>query len=289
MRPLVKLALFGVVLLGGLAAGLALGAAVGPLDEDEAAGGERRPSLGAGLVASAGGFTLAPVSAAALQAGEPSEWSFRITDSDGVAVRDFELEQEKELHLVVVDRGLRSYAHVHPERDAAGTWSVRLPAMGPGVYRAFIDAVPADGPALTLGTDLSVAGEFAPMPGPNPSTHDEVDGFAVELLTSGLVADESADVALTVRRSGEPVSLDPYLGARGHLVAIREGDLEYAHVHPTGDDDGAVPFAVEPSTGGRYRLFFDFAVDGVVRTATFTVEVASSTSPSPDGGENGEH
>ena len=38
---------------------------------------------------------------------------------------------------------------------------------------------------------------------------------------------------VTVTRDGEPVTdLQPYLGAFGHLVAIRDGDLAYLHVHP---------------------------------------------------------
>ncbi len=36
-----------------------------------------------------------------------------------------------------------------------------------------------------------------------------------------------------VSRDGEPVNdLQPYLGAYGHLVALRSGDLAYLHVHP---------------------------------------------------------
>ena len=37
---------------------------------------------------------------------------------------------------------------------------------------------------------------------------------------------------LTVSRDGAPVAVQPYLGAFGHLVALREGDLAYLHVHP---------------------------------------------------------
>jgi hypothetical protein len=45
-------------------------------------------------------------------------------------------------------------------------------------------------------------------------------------------------------------------------------------VHPHGEGGpGEVRFALEVPSAGRYRLFFDFQVDGVVRTADFTVEV----------------
>jgi hypothetical protein len=65
--------------------------------------------------------------------------------------------------------------------------------------------------------------------------------------------------------------LDPYLGARGHLVAIREGDGAYLHVHPAGEDELA--FDTEFDEPGRYRLFLQFNHGGAVRTAAFTVQV----------------
>ena len=30
--------------------------------------------------------------------------------------------------------------------------------------------------------------------------------------------------------------MEPYLGAKGHLVALREGDLAYLHIHPEGGE-----------------------------------------------------
>jgi hypothetical protein len=80
--------------------------------------------------------------------------------------------------------------------------------------------------------------------------------------------------------------LQPYLGAYGHLVALREGDLAYLHVHPEGaPGDGATPagprveFAAEVPSAGTYRLFLDFRHAGVVRTAEFTV--AAGPAPGP--------
>ena len=72
-------------------------------------------------------------------------------------------------------------------------------------------------------------------------------------------------------RDGEPVTdLEPYLGAYGHLVALRAGDLAYLHVHPEGGR-GPVAFRAEVPSEGAYHLFLDFKHDGVVRTAAFAV------------------
>src|SRR5829696_8378139 len=72
-------------------------------------------------------------------------------------------------------------------------------------------------------------------------------------------------------RHGHAVHAEPYLGARGHLVALREGDLAYLHVHPSGN---SVAFATGFPTAGRYRLYLQFKHDGRVHTAAFTCEVA---------------
>ena len=46
----------------------------------------------------------------------------------------------------------------------------------------------------------------------------------------------------TVTQDGEPVTdLQPYLGAYGHLVALRDGDLGYLHVHPDGEPGAGTP------------------------------------------------
>ena len=80
-------------------------------------------------------------------------------------------------------------------------------------------------------------------------------------------------MTITVRRDGQVVTTEPYLGAAGHLVALRDGDLAYLHVHPLDDEPaGPVRFAVEVPSAGLYGLFFDFQVDGQVRTARFVLD-----------------
>ena len=107
---------------------------------------------------------------------------------------------------------------------------------------------------------------------------------------------------MTVSRDGNPVTdLDPYLGALGHLVAIRDGDLAYLHVHPLDELDGpggpTVRFAVDVPTAGTYGLYFDFSHGDTVRTAAVTVTAASSagstattaTEPAPAGAGHDAH
>jgi hypothetical protein len=184
-----------------------------------------------------------------------------------------------------VNRELTAFHHVHPRLEVDGTWSIDLPTLDPGSYRAVADFQIADGPRLALGTDLAVLGVYQPARQGEPTRQAMTDGYEVELAAESSDAGE-VTAELIVRRNGALVTdLEPYLGASGHLVAMRSGDLAYAHVHPVDDDDqsapGAVTFDAELTSAGRYGLFFDFKHDGAVHTATFTFDQGPVNS-SPD-------
>lgn len=65
--------------------------------------------------------------------------------------------------------------------------------------------------------------------------------YEIELLATDL-ATGFTELTFEIRRDDGPVSqLEPYLGALGHLVALREGDVAYLHVHPGGDESRQRP------------------------------------------------
>jgi hypothetical protein len=240
------------------------------------------------------GYTLSPADPT-LTTGPTTPFSFEITGPDGAAVTAFDEEHDKRMHLIVVRRDTSGFQHVHPEMAPDGTWSVPLAVPAAGSYRAFADFAPTGGEPTTLGVDLAAPGDYQPIV-PVESRTAQVDGYAVE-LTGDLVPGQASPVALTLSRSGAPVTdLQPYLGAYGHLVALRQGDLAYLHVHPDGTPgDGVTPagpaveFVAEVPSAATYRLFLDFQHEGVVRTAEFTVTTAGSPAPAaptdaPDAG-----
>ena len=88
-----------------------------------------------------------------------------------------------------------------------------------------------------------------PLPAPRRRA-STVDGLRV-----ALAEDAEKELGFTVTRDGSPVAIQPYLGAKGHLVALREGDLAFLHVHP---DANRLRFEATFPTAGRYRLFLQF-------------------------------
>lgn len=196
----------------------------------------------------------------------PAEVSFQLQDATGTPVTAYEVKHEKQLHLIVLGtRELTDFQHVHPTMAADGTWTARLHLQPGTAYRLYADGSTGGGDFLATADIWTTDGHPAPRPVPEPATTDKVNGYTVALDQ----ADGTA--ALRVTEAGRPVALEPYLGALGHLVAIRVDDLAYLHVHPA---EGATPvFAISGLAPGRYRYFFDFQVDGVVRTAAFTVDI----------------
>ena len=272
MNTSTRLAGFGVALVAILGVGAGVGAAIGPdVPTTEA---EAPAPIGQGVVAASEGYRFIPASTALDSDGGTFE--FAIEDQNDRAVEAFTPIHEKKLHLIVVNRELTDFHHVHPRLADDGTWSIDLPALDAGSYRAIADFQVEDGPRLALGN------RPAPSPAatsPPPSTSRP--GRPTPTATRSALATERSDegevtAELVVRRNGKPVTdLQDYLGAKGHLVALRSGDIAYAHVHPVEDEDtppGVVTFDAELTSAGRYGLFFDFKHNGTVHTASFTFD-----------------
>lgn len=247
------------------------------------------------------GYELGPITAPT-RLEERTDLSFRILDDQGRVVTRFATAHERKLHLIVVRTDGTQFRHVHPVMDAGGTWSLPWSWAEAGTYRVYADFVPEnpdgeDADPVTLTRSVEVAGEVDAVQ-PKPTRTAEVHGFTVD-LTGDLVAGTGSDLTLKVSRDGKPVTtLQPYLGAFGHLVALRGGDLAYLHVHAEGDapERGArsgpdLEFVAEAPTPGRYLLYLDFRVDGTVHTAPFVVDTAerdgSGSDSDSDSGDDG--
>jgi len=283
--PLVRLALFAALLaaVAGVAAlvGVAVGdrIEIGSTSAGSAAHREEMAGSGgedgaSGLAIVSHGEYLAVFTSTQFSRGETDRISFRVLDAEGAPVTDMDEHGGVRMHLIVVRRDFEGYQHLHPTLGADGSWQTDLTLPEAGVYRAFAD-FERDGEKVVLGTDLFAAGEFDPTPLPPPSSVGTVDGYDVGMLASAGAGVEG-EVAFSIVRDGVPAELEPYLGANGHLVALREGDLAYLHVHPVEDEDGApgqVLFGATFPTPGAYRLFLQFQEDGRVHTVPFTLEV----------------
>ncbi|WP_067799561.1 hypothetical protein [Actinomadura formosensis] len=247
------------------------------------------PHAPGGLQVSEDGYTLTPRSTT-VAPGEKTDFRFTINGPDGKPVTGFKLLHGKRVHLIIAQRDLSGFQHLHPTEIGGGVWTVPVELPEPGVYRFFTDVQPDGAPRqLTLGTDIFAPGDLRSTPLPEPERVAKVDGYEVE-LTGGLTPGRSTELTLTVSKDGRPVTdLEPYLEAYGHLVALRQGDLAYLHVHPDGEPgDGetkpgpGITFFAEAPSSGAYRLYLDFKHGGKVRTAEFTVHAGAAGVPAEE-------
>lgn len=284
MSAPVRIALFAGGLVLAFGAAFVLGGAIDPDGADDSAPTHVADAHSAG--SSGGGDDVsAParvvVDDTRLARGATATVAFRVVDREGRAIEDFDVEHEREMHLIAARHDLTGYQHLHPRRGDGGRWVVEASFPQSGPHRLYADFA-SGGQSYTLTADVEVDGRYEPRPLPAPAdTATAGDGYEVEMSESG---DERR---FTVTRDGRPVDdIEPYLGARGHLVALREGSLGFQHVHPTdGETAGReINFGVTLPRGGRYRMFLQFRHDRAVHTAAFT-EVVDSKAPAH--GEDG--
>ena len=190
-----------------------------------------------------------------LRAGKTGELGFHINGPDGEPVTEFAVEHTKQVHLILVSKDLRHFAHVHPEVGGDGTWRVAVDPPAPGDYRVIAD-VKHEGRAMALTGDLTVEGD--PVASGQPAADAT---FEQQELTAG------QPVTLEFDAGGET---EPYLGAAGHLVVMSQGDLEYLHVHPLRDE---LAFSTSFPKSGKYVMFLEYKRGGDVKLSRFPVTV----------------
>lgn len=299
MQPLTRLGAYGAGLLVLFAGSFAAASALVPESfvqqwnerpaNADHAGHEDAGNVVTGVALEQDGYRISPVTAATTS-GRTSALQFSIIGPDESPLTDYTRSHDKELHLVVVRSDGAHFRHEHPQMTSDGTWSIDWRWPAGGTYRVFADFVPEAGASeVTVSRTVIVDGDAGGVRSAALNSTTAVDGYNVR-LDGTLRTDRVSDLRATISRDGVPVSdLQPYLGALGHLVVLREGDLAYLHAHPEGAEPVAgkpsgpvVTFSAQAPTAGRFLLYLDFKVDGVVRTAEFVLQApGGGRSPSP--------
>jgi hypothetical protein len=198
------------------------------------------------------------------EANQPSTsaLALHINGSDGGRITNFVDDHGAMLHVVLIRPDLSGFQHVHP--DVAADGSFVIPIDQPGKWHVIVESQPAGAQApiaLATNVDDEVAVGTVSMPG-------AVDAVTLDDLT---VSRNGLDFAVVSKDGSAVTGLEPYLGQPAHLIAIREGDLAYTHLHSAHAMAGST-FTFDGTLGaGTYRLFLQFGYRGSVETFAFTV------------------
>jgi Cu+-exporting ATPase len=218
--------------------------------------------------------------------------NFAITNTEGkhYSEADFKVEHEKRMHVIVVRKDLAEFQHVHPLFDAK-TNSFTVPDFtfpNAGEYRIFADyVIGTRQPIVYQDVTVGDVAAYKPQPLGPPTTLDSTDGNVVTLAISPGKTDVEKTVTFKLTRNGSPVTnLQNYLGALGHLVVLREADLEYIHTHALTTDiqnqTGSVQFDVNFKKPGTYKAFAQFQRDGRVMTVQYVVAITGKAPSNPE-------
>lgn len=260
-----------------------------------------RPSIPAPVTATGGDASgrwgLRLTAPAGLRPG-PTDLRLEVTDATTNAGATLDVEHEKLLHLLLIRKDLGAFQHIHPVRNADGTFSIRAVFPSAGDYLVFANVKPRQTATATLRATLAVPGVAPAATALTPAAL-ATDGpikARLQLQPAGqgasMLTIDLRDVATGAPRS----DIRNYLGARGHAVIVSADGSAFVHAHPVesvaaadahgmghgGMHHGAAPAQPAASTivfhaafpgPGTYKIWVEADVGGSVRTFPFVVRV----------------
>ncbi|CAG7651960.1 hypothetical protein ACFQI7_19210 [Paenibacillus allorhizosphaerae] len=215
-----------------------------------------------------------------VKANENKELTIQITDKDGKSVNDFQVNHEKLLHLIVVNRDLSFFNHIHPDYKGNGKFTISTAFPTGGDYKLFADFIPKGGTSTTLSEWVKVegkAGDQAAIIADSKLVKD-VDGKEIELALSSTKSSQEVTLTFNILDAQTKKginNLEPYLGAVGHVVILSADAEQYIHVHPL-DEKATGPkaqFATSFPKSGTYKIWGQFQHQGKVITVPFVVDI----------------
>lgn len=217
---------------------------------------------------------------------EPFDFAIEISDASGEPISDFEITHEKLLHLIVVSDNFQVYRHLHPEYKGNGRFELNASLPEAGNYTLFADYKPQDKSGQVSLMKLSIPGGLDEPTVENfdrtqvyDTTQVQLNFDPDELKANGDIVLQYALEDTTTQQAAD--DLEPYLGALGHLVILRQTDDittdDYIHAHPMdGKTPGEVSFHTMFPQPGRYKLWGEFNRNGNIVVSEFWVDVPES-------------
>ncbi|ODG98442.1 hypothetical protein A4S05_08910 [Nostoc sp. KVJ20] len=204
-----------------------------------------------------------------------------VQDLNGKVVANFDIFQEKLMHLILVSDDLQFFSHLHPTYKENGQFEVAARFPQAGNYTFFSDYKPAGQTEQISVLKTQVPGNSIAAPEINLNRNKTFNDTKVNLALSEPTVKAGKEVTLMFKlqdtSNNQPLTdLQPYLGERGHLVILRQSTslkaADYIHAHALKDAPaGQVHFMTSFPQPGKYKLWGQFNRNGKIVTADFWI------------------
>jgi hypothetical protein len=169
---------------------------------------------------------------------------------------------------------------VHPNRIGRGEYSVRVGFPVADDYMLFADFVPEG--AVPQELQFLIAAPASPGAPPTELGIPNLDPISIRDMRISVELEEfraGTPTLLTFRfsrlQSGDPVnSLQPYLGAVGHLFFTNADFTDASHSHPLENGSGpSIRFLTRFNSPGLHKVWLQFKHNDQVETVSWLIDV----------------
>lgn len=202
---------------------------------------------------------------------------------DRLRTADFEIFQEKPMHLIVVSNDLEVFQHLHPTYQENGRFTVEAIFPKSGSYTLFADYKPTGNNEQVSVLKMTVPGAAPDAESISFDRSRKIGNTQaiLELSQPSLSAGQDVTVTFNLKDATTAqaiTDLQPYLGEVGHLVILRHSSsltrADYIHAHALSNTPaGRVSFMTAFPKPGHYKLWGQFDRNGEIIVVDFWVAV----------------
>jgi len=205
--------------------------------------------------------------------GQICQMSFRLKDKDGKQLGEADLceTHTKKLHVMLTDKSLTDYHHIHPEYNArTGLFSAEFTPRMQSSYSAWHDFTIQNGvhngAHFVLKNELPAKQDYGIAATIKHSNQASAEGINISIKANpplGMDGDSMVQIK-AVDDKQKPVKLEPILGAFAHLVGFSKDSEHFLHCHPLEGNSaaGELNFHITPAQAGFNKFFLQIKTEG---------------------------
>lgn len=225
-------------------------------------------------------ITMQVESCSPIERGKECQIAFRLLDASGRTIPESEILEThtKKLHLMLIDKTLMDFQHIHPEYDSkTGLFTTSFVPNTQNSYSSWHDFTMNNGEHFVLKNNLSATKGYNVSPSIQHANQASADGINISMEANPpfSAGGDSTMQIKAVDDYGNPVKLSPLLGAYAHLVGFSRDGEHFLHCHPMEENSannatmGELNFYISPQQAGFTKFFLQIKTDGREVTIPF--------------------